>query len=87
MKMDFFIVFFFLILLSPLGCTATLYVECQEIYPDEYLVSVHKCRNRLFFVIPVKTGIQENNERIPRYQAWGILVTPEMTIMDLSCRR
>ena len=37
MKKDFFRVFFFLILLSALGCTAPLYVECQDLYPDEYL--------------------------------------------------
>jgi hypothetical protein len=37
MKNDFFKVFFFLILFSPLSCTAPLYVECQDLYPDEYL--------------------------------------------------
>jgi hypothetical protein len=37
MKKDFFRVFFFLILLSPLGLTTPFYIECQDLYPDEYL--------------------------------------------------
>jgi hypothetical protein len=37
MKKEFFRVFFFLILLSPLGLTTLLYVECQDLYPDEWL--------------------------------------------------
>jgi hypothetical protein len=37
MKKDSFKVFFFLILLSPLGFTTPLSVECQDLCPDEYL--------------------------------------------------
>lgn len=37
MKRRFFKVFLFLILFSSLGCTAPLYVECQDVYPDEWL--------------------------------------------------
>ena len=37
MKKGFFRVLVFLILLSSLGLTTPLYVECEDSYPDEYL--------------------------------------------------